>query len=143
MLLLLASNKFNNSQLSKLDSDGVAKVGSKLLPGDPVIVAFAPRTMQSTEIQLGKLSKAMRHAFNDRRKDRDARQENRPHQGQAADRVIQELRGGLARPDAHHKPAVFLNVLCQLLGIKCYRRIKIGKEKYQHKVQQHIQRARR
>jgi len=61
----LFPNKYNNAQISKLDADGVAKVGSKMLPGDPVIVAFAPRTMQSTEVQLGKLSKAMRHAFND------------------------------------------------------------------------------
>lgn len=58
-------NKFYNTQLSNLDEDGVVKVGTKLALGDPVILAYAPKALKTTDIHLGKLSKALGQAFKD------------------------------------------------------------------------------
>lgn len=61
----LFPNKFYNDQLDTIDSQGVVKKGTVLRPGDPVILAFQPKTLKSLDIQLGKLSKVIRNAFND------------------------------------------------------------------------------
>lgn len=61
----LFPNKFYNDQLSSIDSNGVVKKGAKLKHGDPVILAFQPKTLKSLDIQLGKLSKVIRNAFSD------------------------------------------------------------------------------
>jgi len=61
----LFPNKFYNDQLVKLDSSGVAKKGSMLKMGDPVILAYQPKTLKSLEIQLGKLSRALKNAYSD------------------------------------------------------------------------------
>jgi len=58
-------NKYYNDQLVKIDSSGVVKKGSILKYGDPVILAFQPKTLKSLDIQLGKLSKVIRNAFSD------------------------------------------------------------------------------
>jgi len=55
-------NKFTNSQLEKLDKEGVAKSGATLNPGDPIILATRPRVISSNSAQLGKLSVHMRNA---------------------------------------------------------------------------------
>jgi hypothetical protein len=61
----LFPNKFYNDQLNSIDSNGVIKKGAKLKHGDPVILAFQPKTLKSLDIQLGKLSKVIRNAFSD------------------------------------------------------------------------------
>ena len=58
-------NKFYNTQLSNIDGDGVVKKGTILHYGDPVILAFAPKSIKTTDIHLGKLSKALAHAYRD------------------------------------------------------------------------------
>lgn len=61
----LFPNKFYNDQLTHLDSSGVVKKGTVLHHGDPVILAFQPKSLKSLDIQLGKLSKVIRNAFTD------------------------------------------------------------------------------
>lgn len=61
----LFPNKFTNNQLEGLDNDGVAKVGTVLNYGDPVVLAFSPKALKSIDIQLGKLSKVLKNAFRD------------------------------------------------------------------------------
>ena len=58
-------NKYYNDQLSKIDSFGVVKKGTILKHGDPVILAFQPKTLKSVDIQLGKLTKVIKNAFSD------------------------------------------------------------------------------
>lgn len=61
----LFSNKYVNDQLAHIDSDGVVKRGTKLKHGDPVILAFQPKTLKSLDLQLGRLSRVLRNAFSD------------------------------------------------------------------------------
>ena len=61
----LFPNKFTNSQLANIDEDGIAKKGTVLHHGDPVILACSPKSLKSTDIQLGKLTKVLKNAFND------------------------------------------------------------------------------
>lgn len=61
----LFTNKYLNSQLNNLDNDGVVKKGAKLHMGDPVILAYVPNPLKSTDLQLGKLSKVLRNAYKD------------------------------------------------------------------------------
>jgi hypothetical protein len=61
----LFPNKYTNTQIASIDSDGVIKPGTKLHTGDPVILAFSPRALKSTDLALGKLSKVLKHAFKD------------------------------------------------------------------------------
>lgn len=61
----LFPNKYTNQQIAAIDQDGVIKVGTKLKSGDPVILAFSPRALKSTDLALGKLSKVLKHAFKD------------------------------------------------------------------------------
>ena len=61
----LFPNKFYNDQLATIDDHGVVKKGTVLKPGDPVILAVQPKTLKSLDIQLGKLSRVIRNAFND------------------------------------------------------------------------------
>ena len=61
----LFPNKFYNTQLSNLDSHGVVKKGTILHHGDPVILAYQPKSLKSLDIQLGKLSSAIKNAYSD------------------------------------------------------------------------------
>ena len=61
----LFPNKYYNSQLGNIAANGVVKRGTVLKHGDPVILAFQPKTLKSLDIQLGKLSKVIRNAFSD------------------------------------------------------------------------------
>lgn len=61
----LFPNKFTNAQLANIDGDGVVKPGAKLHHGDPIILAFAPKALKSTDVQLGKLSRILKNAFRD------------------------------------------------------------------------------
>lgn len=61
----LFPNKFYNNQIENMDADGVIKKGTILNPGDPVILAYAPKTIKTTDIHLGKLSKALANAYRD------------------------------------------------------------------------------
>jgi hypothetical protein len=65
MYISLFANKFYNDQLSNIDSDGVVKKGTILKYGDPVILAYAPKALKTTDIHLGKLSKALGNAYKD------------------------------------------------------------------------------
>lgn len=59
------SNKFVNSQLATIDEDGVVKKGTILKYNDPIILAYAPKSLKTLDMHLGKLSKAMSHAYKD------------------------------------------------------------------------------
>lgn len=61
----LFPNKFYNNQLQTIDEQGVVKPGTVLKPGDPLILAFAPKAVKATDIALGKLSKALSQAHKD------------------------------------------------------------------------------
>jgi hypothetical protein len=61
----LFPNKYTNAQLANIDEHGVVKRGSKLHMGDPVILAFQPKSLKSLELQLGKLSRALKSAYSD------------------------------------------------------------------------------
>jgi hypothetical protein len=61
----LFPNKYYNDQLVNISDNGVVKRGTVLEPGDPVILAMQPKTLKSLDIQLGKLSRAIRNAFTD------------------------------------------------------------------------------
>jgi biotin carboxyl carrier protein len=61
----LFPNKYFNTQLNKLDASGVIKKGQKVSTGDPLILAFQPKSLKSLEVQLGKLSRALKHAYTD------------------------------------------------------------------------------
>ena len=61
----LFANKFYNDQLMHISSNGVVKPGTKVKHGDPIILAFQPKTLKSLDIQLGKLAKVIRNAFTD------------------------------------------------------------------------------
>ncbi len=58
----LFPHEFINTQLDKLDDDGVVKVGQIVHPGDPLILATKPRVVSSSSAQLGLLSKHMKNA---------------------------------------------------------------------------------
>ena len=61
----LFPNRYYNDQLAKLDSAGVIKKGARISSGDPIILAFQPKTLKSLELQLGKLSRALKNAYSD------------------------------------------------------------------------------
>lgn len=61
----LFPNKYTNTQIAKIDNDGVVKVGSTLSAGDPVVLAFSPKALKSTDMVLGNLSKVLKNAYKD------------------------------------------------------------------------------
>lgn len=61
----LFPNKYYNAQLANIGADGVVRKGTVLKHGDPIILAFQPKTLKSLDIQLGHLSKVIRNAFSD------------------------------------------------------------------------------
>lgn len=61
----LFPNKYTNTQISHVDEDGIVKPGTKLTASDPVILAYSPRALKSTDLALGKLSKVLKHAYKD------------------------------------------------------------------------------
>lgn len=61
----LFPNRYLNNQLSKIDSNGLIKRGQRVKFGDPVILAVAPKSLKTSDIQLGKLSKTLKNAFKD------------------------------------------------------------------------------
>lgn len=61
----LFANKFYNDQLNTIDEDGVVKKGTILKTGDPIVLAYAPKALKTTDMHLGKLSKALGNAFKD------------------------------------------------------------------------------
>lgn len=85
----LFPNKFTKAQLDKLDDNGMAKPGVTLDPGDPVALAFRPRTLSSKDSALGNLSKVLRNSFEDQ-----TQLWEKPTQGAVADAV--KTRKGLS-----------------------------------------------
>ena len=61
----LFPNKYTNNQIVNIDQDGVIKTETIVHNGDPIILAFSPRAIKSTDLALGKLSKVLKHAFKD------------------------------------------------------------------------------
>jgi len=61
----LFPNKYYNDQLANIAGNGVVKKGTILHHGDPVILAYQPKTLKSLDMQLGKLAKVIRNAFSD------------------------------------------------------------------------------
>lgn len=53
---------FKTEQLSNLDEDGVVKVGSKVQPGDPLILLTRPKVVSSNSSHVGRLARTMREA---------------------------------------------------------------------------------
>jgi len=62
----LFPNKYVNSQLENVDSDGVIKKGTTVKNGDPLLLSFEPRTLRTTDAQLGNISGILKNAFSDR-----------------------------------------------------------------------------
>ena len=58
-------NKFTNTQLSVLDKDGVIKTGTTLHYGDPYVLSMTPKSLKTSDINLGKIAKALKHAYSD------------------------------------------------------------------------------
>jgi biotin carboxyl carrier protein len=61
----LFPNKFYNVQLDNISANGAVKKGVVLKNGDPVILAFQPKTLKSLDVQLGNLAKITKNAFTD------------------------------------------------------------------------------
>ena len=59
-------SKFTKDQIATLDEHGIAKVGTVLHRGDPLILSLGPRMLSSSDKALGKLSKALRNSYTDR-----------------------------------------------------------------------------
>lgn len=59
------TNKYNNTQLSHLDADGVVKVGTVLHHDDPYMLSITPRTIRGEDINLGKITKALKNTYTD------------------------------------------------------------------------------
>lgn len=62
----LFPDKFTKEQLAGMGDNGVAKPGTTLNYGDPIILGVGPKLLGPEDIQLGKLSKALRHAKTDK-----------------------------------------------------------------------------
>lgn len=58
-------NKFTNTQLSHLDKDGAVKEGTVLNYGDPYVLSMTPKSIKTSDINLGKIAKALKHAYSD------------------------------------------------------------------------------
>jgi len=58
-------NQFSNEQLAKLDNNGIAKPGTVLRKGDPIILAVKPKVMTIEDARLGKLHKVLRNVYQD------------------------------------------------------------------------------
>lgn len=61
----LFPNRFPAEKLKNFDDTGVVKPGTILEPGDPVVLATMPRTISSSGVNVGKLSKALRQERRD------------------------------------------------------------------------------
>ena len=61
----LFPNKYFNKQLDTIDADGAVKPGTIVNYGDPVLLAYSPKALKSTDIALGKLSKVLKNAYKD------------------------------------------------------------------------------
>lgn len=59
------SSRFLHSQIDNIGENGVVKVGTELKHDDPIILALAPKTLRSTDMQLGKLTKVLKNAYSD------------------------------------------------------------------------------
>jgi RNA polymerase Rpb2, domain 6/RNA polymerase Rpb1, domain 2 len=62
----LFPNKYYNAQLVNIDSDGIVKKGIIVNYGDPLVLSFEPRTLKTTDAQLGNISSILKNAFTDR-----------------------------------------------------------------------------
>jgi hypothetical protein len=58
-------NKFTNKQLESLTEEGVARPGTIVNKGDPILLATKPRSVSSANQRLGNLSKHMKNARTD------------------------------------------------------------------------------
>lgn len=61
----LYPDKYSKEQLENIDDNGVIKVGSKVNPGDPIIVSTKARTVTSNDANLGRLSKYLKNTRTD------------------------------------------------------------------------------
>lgn len=57
---------FTKQQLENIDDNGIAKPGTVLHKGDPIIVSIGPKLLSAKDAMLGKLSKTLRNSFTDR-----------------------------------------------------------------------------
>jgi len=62
----LFPDKFTKEQLKGMGDNGVVKPGTTLNYGDPIILGVGPKLLGPEDAQLGKLSKALRHAQTDK-----------------------------------------------------------------------------
>jgi len=91
----LFPKQFTLDQYKSLDDLGVAKPGTVLKKGDPIIVGIGPKLMTAADAQLGRLHKTLRNTFTDK-----AVTWEHDYEGQVVDAVA---RGGRA---------VAVNVVC-------------------------------
>lgn len=62
----LFPKRFTKEQFATLGDDGVVKPGTVLNKGDPIAVGVGPKLLTSEDANLGKLSKVLRNAYNDK-----------------------------------------------------------------------------
>ena len=58
-------NRYTNDQLAKFNADGHPIPGVTLDPGDPLLLAYSPRTLRAKDAALGSLHKVMRNSYQD------------------------------------------------------------------------------
>ena len=56
---------FNRGQVSQVDKDGVAKPGTRLAPGDPIVLSLRQKSLSTHDVALGKLHKSLRNTYTD------------------------------------------------------------------------------
>ena len=62
----LFPRSYTQPQIENLDEHGVAKPGTVLHKGDPIVLATGPKLLTAEDAQLGKLHKVLRNAFTDK-----------------------------------------------------------------------------
>ena len=62
----LFPRNFTQAQVETLDDQGVAKPGTVLRKGDPIVLATGPKLLTPQDSQLGKLHKVLRNAVTDK-----------------------------------------------------------------------------
>jgi hypothetical protein len=57
--------KYTKDQIANMDEHGVARPGTVVNKGDPIVLAVGPKALSTADAELGRLHKALRNAFRD------------------------------------------------------------------------------
>ncbi len=73
---------YTKGQYGNLDSDGVIKPGTKIMPGDPTMLSLRKSTMSADDLLLGRLHKSLARPFRE-----EAQVWDHEHEGEVIDVV--------------------------------------------------------